>query len=279
MAHEVRALDGKSIEQLRAIIDREPVRYCYVSSRLAIAHQSFFRNNFADFLGYFDDGHLKSALLLGANVVPINTSSVARQEFATVLARQGRRCSSIVGTQAEALDLWSLLENSWGASRSIRQTQPVMSMSSHSSVQADDEVRYATLSDLDSLFPACVEMFTHEVGVSPISQGGGAAYRNRISELITSKRSFVRTQQGEVIFKAEIGALGNGVAQVQGVWVHPDFRGQGLAAPAMSAVVTRVLNDLAPTVSLYVNEFNKPALATYERVGFEVVDTFATVLF
>jgi predicted GNAT family acetyltransferase len=122
-------------------------------------------------------------------------------------------------------------------------------------------------------------MFTQEVGVSPIAQGGGAAYRNRISELITSKRSFVRTQHGEVIFKAEIGALGNGVAQVQGVWVHPDFRGQGLAAPAMAAVVSRVLNDLAPTVSLYVNEFNKPALATYERVGFEVVDTFATVLF
>ena len=279
MAHEVRALDGKTIEQLRAIIDREPVRYCYVASRLAVAHQSFFRNNFADFIGYFDDGHLKSALLLGANVVPINTSSVARQEFAAVLARQGRRCSSIVGTQAEALDLWSMLEKSWGAARSIRESQPVMAMSHYSTVLADDEVRYATLSDLDALFPACVEMFTQEVGVSPVSQGAGSAYRNRISELITSKRSFVRTNEGEIVFKAEIGALGNGVAQIQGVWVHPSYRGQGLAAPAMSAVVSRVLNDLAPTASLYVNEFNKPALATYERVGFEVVDTFATVLF
>ena len=279
MAHEVRALDARSIDQLRAIINREPVRYCYVASRLANAQHSFFRNNFADFLGYFDDGHLKSALLLGANVVPINTSSVARQEFATVLARQGRRCSSIVGAQAETLDLWSMLQSSWGAARSIREAQPVMAMRSHSSLQADDEVRYATLSDLDALFPACVEMFTKEVGVSPIAQGGGSAYRNRISELITSKRSFVRTDQGEVIFKAEIGALGNGVAQIQGVWVNPQYRGQGIAAPAMSAVVSRVLNDLAPTASLYVNEFNKPALATYERVGFEVVDTFATVLF
>lgn len=279
MAHEVRALDGRSIEQLRQIIERDPVRYCYVASRLSSAHHSFFRNPYNDFLGYFDDGHLKSALLMGANVVPINTSSVARQEFAEVLRRQGRRCSSIVGPQAETLELWELVQPAWGSARDIRQAQPLMAMGERSNVAIDDEVRYASLSDLDALFPACVDMFTQEVGVSPVAHGGGPAYRNRISELITSRRSFVRTSNGEVIFKAEVGALGNGVAQIQGVWVHPQYRGQGIAAPAMAAVVARTLDDLAPTVSLYVNEFNTAAIATYRRVGFQVVDTFSTVLF
>jgi predicted GNAT family acetyltransferase len=279
MAHEVRALDGRSIDQLRQIVERDPVRYCYVAARLATSHSGFFRNGYSDFLGYFDDGHLKSALLLGANVVPINTSSVARQEFAEILRRQGRRCSSIVGTQAEALDLWSLVSPSWGAARDIRDAQPVLAMSTRPLLEVDDEVRYATLSDLDSLFPACVDMFTQEVGVSPVANGGGPAYRNRISELITSRRAFVRTNNGEIVFKAEIGAIGNGVAQVQGVWVNPAFRGQGLAAPAMAAVVARTMDDIAATVSLYVNEFNAPAISTYKRVGFEAVDTFATVLF
>jgi predicted GNAT family acetyltransferase len=32
-------------------------------------------------------------------------------------------------------------------------------------------------------------------------------------------------------------------------------------------------------VSLYVNDFNAPALATYRRVGFRQVGTFASVLF
>jgi predicted GNAT family acetyltransferase len=36
---------------------------------------------------------------------------------------------------------------------------------------------------------------------------------------------------------------------------------------------------VAPTVSLYVNDFNTAALATYRRVGFRQVGTFASVLF
>ena len=48
-----------------------------------------------------------------------------------------------------------------------------------------------------------------------------------------------------------------------------DLRGRGLAAPAMAAVVRMVLADIAPTVSLYVNDFNTAALALYRRVAQE----------
>ncbi|WP_284303884.1 GNAT family N-acetyltransferase [Mobilicoccus caccae] len=34
-----------------------------------------------------------------------------------------------------------------------------------------------------------------------------------------------------------------------------------------------------PLVTLYVNGYNAPALATYDRVGFDEVGRFATVLF
>jgi predicted GNAT family acetyltransferase len=35
----------------------------------------------------------------------------------------------------------------------------------------------------------------------------------------------------------------------------------------------------APTVSLYVNEFNHPARRVYEQIGFRRVGTFASILF
>jgi predicted GNAT family acetyltransferase len=47
----------------------------------------------------------------------------------------------------------------------------------------------------------------------------------------------------------------------------------------MAAVVRDALERVAPTVSLYVNDFNLPARRVYERCGFRAVGTLATVLF
>ena len=278
MAHEVRAIDAQSISQLQSLIAQDPIRHCLLAARVESGSGGY-RNSFSDLLGYFDDGKLKSALLCGANVVPVNTSLIARQEFASVLSRSGRRSSSIVGPASEVLDLWSRLSLSWGSAREVRENQPVLAMREPSRVLSDDEVRYSTLADLDELVPACVAMFTEEVGVSPNSGGGASAYRNRVAELVSARKSFVRYLGDELVFKAEVGTVGSEVAQVQGVWVKPEYRGKGISVPAMAAVVKYVLADIAPVVSLYVNNFNTPALATYRNVGFEQVDTFATVLF
>jgi len=279
MAHEIRALDAQSIELVKNLIEQDPVRHCFLAARLEQTKQSRFRPSYPDLLGYFDDGKLKSILMTGANIVPVNTSLIARQEFATVLNRSGRRSSSIVGPAEEVLDLWSKVSGSWGPAREVRGNQPVLTIRSNSLLPFDHDVRYSNLSDLDELLPACIAMFTEEVGISPTINGGGNAYRNRISELVSSRRSFVKYLGSELVFKAEVGTVGAGVAQIQGVWVKPEYRGRGIAAPAMAAVVKLALADLAPVVSLYVNDYNEVALKTYRAVGFEQVDTFATVLF
>ncbi len=83
----------------------------------------------------------------------------------------------------------------------------------------------------------------------------------------------------EVVFKAELAVVTRRTAQVQGVWVAPEWRGRGIATAAMAAVVRDALERVAPTVSLYVNDFNLPARRVYERCGFRPVGTLATVLF
>jgi predicted GNAT family acetyltransferase len=60
--------------------------------------------------------------------------------------------------------------------------------------------------------------------------------------------------------------------------MNPAYRGKGLAAPYMAAVV-ELSRKFAPVASLYVNDYNHRAVAAYERVGFKQVGTFATVLF
>ena len=133
------------------------------------------------------------------------------------------------------------------------------------------------LHELPVILPACVDMFVEEVGYSPYT-GGDRGYRDRVSALVEAGRCLVLTDDGgRVVFKADLGSVARGVAQVQGVWVDPAHRGRGLAAPCMAAAV-RLARRRTPVVSLYVNDYNVRALATYRRVGFERVGTFATVL-
>jgi predicted GNAT family acetyltransferase len=63
------------------------------------------------------------------------------------------------------------------------------------------------------------------------------------------------------------------------VWVPPHLRGRGIAAHGMAAVVAMALESIAPAVTLYVNDFNAPARAAYQRVGFTETGTFMSVLF
>ncbi|HVW44726.1 MAG TPA: GNAT family N-acetyltransferase, partial [Amycolatopsis sp.] len=101
----------------------------------------------------------------------------------------------------------------------------------------------------------------------------------RVAELISSGRAFARFEGGEVVFKAEIGALSRSVGQIQGVWVNPERRSQGLGGAGTAAVVSHLVNGMGRTASLYVNSFNAPALAAYRRIGFRQVGRYATVLF
>jgi len=142
-------------------------------------------------------------------------------------------------------------------------------------VTPDPGVRRMGLEHWDSYYEAAVKMYTEEVGVSPV-QGNPAGYRFYVRQLISSGRAFGLIQNGRVVFKADVGSVAGSVCQVQGVWLDPALRGRGLAAPAMAKVV-QLARTIAPTVSLYVNDYNKPARATYARVGFTDVGEFATI--
>jgi predicted GNAT family acetyltransferase len=154
-----------------------------------------------------------------------------------------------------------------------------MAMSTDPACHGDSGVRPVREDELDILLPACIDMFTEEVGVSPVASGDGSLYRARVRELVLAGRALARIEKGRVLFKAEIGSISSQASQVQGVWVRPELRGQGLAAPGMATVVRYARERFAPTVSLYVNAYNEPARRAYERVGFGRHGTFATVLF
>jgi predicted GNAT family acetyltransferase len=274
----LRLLDDRDRDEVLALCDRDPVVNVFVSSRVAEAGLDPVRLG-GQIWGYQPGGRLESLCYVGANLVPVAATSEAVSAFAARAAMMGRRCSSIVGPAAAVLDLWERLRPYWGAPREVRPAQPVMAISGPPLVAPDPLVRRVRPDELGVLLPASVAMFTEEVGVSPVGADGGGAYRARVRDLIMAGRAFARIEDGQVVFKAEIGAATRHACQVQGVWVHPELRGRGLASAGMAAVVTEATRSIAPVVSLYVNDYNLPARAAYRRVGFTETATFASVLF
>jgi predicted GNAT family acetyltransferase len=276
----VRVLGRHDVDEALALCARDLVANLFAASRL---HSARHRSPGGEFWGWYDGGELRSLCWSGANLVPVEATRDALDVFAERARRQGRQCSSIVGPAAPVLLLWDLLQGSWGPARDVRESQPLMVIDGPPRVPADPLVRSTTVDDLDVLTPACVAMFTEEVGYSPVVADGGALYHAQVAGLVSSGRSLARIGRGpqgrEVVFKAELGSVIPQGAQVQGVWVNPRYRGRGLAAPGMAAVVQFVRARIAPSVSLYVNAYNVRAIRTYERVGFRRVGTFATVLF
>jgi predicted GNAT family acetyltransferase len=276
----VRVLGRHDVDEALALCAHDLVANLFVASRLQASRH---RGSGGEFWGWYEGGELRSLCWSGANLVPVEATTQALEVFADRARRQGRQCSSIVGPADAVLSLWDLLRTAWGPARDVRGSQPLMVIDQPPRVPADPRVRATTIQDLDVVTPACVAMFTEEVGYSPVTADGGALYHAQVAGLVTAGRSLARIEQGpqgrDVVFKAEIGAVIPQGAQVQGVWVNPRYRGQGLAAPGMAAVVQYVRARLAPSVSLYVNSYNVRAIRTYERVGFRRVGTFATVLF
>lgn len=278
MTGVVRGIGSSDLGQVQALLALDPVVNCFVASRVNIAGTDPWRLG-GDLWGYFTDDRLHSLVYVGANLIPIATTATSRAAFADRLRPLPRRCSSFVGPAEEVQDLWRLLEPAWGPAREVRTKQPFLALSSPPLVAADERVRLVVLAELDLLVPACVEMFTDEVGVSPVTGGVAGGYRARIAEMIRAGHALARIDDGEVIFKAEIGSATEAACQVQGVWVAPAHRGRGLAAPGMAAVVNIAQASISASVSLYVNDFNYPARKAYDRVGFTQSETFTTVLF
>jgi uncharacterized protein len=274
----LRLLTDRDLDEVLDICDRDAVTNVFVSARVRAGGLDPRRLG-AQVWGYSEAGRMTSLCYSGANMVPVAATAPAVCAFAERARLQGRLCSSIVGPADAVGDLWALLAPYWGRPREIRARQPVMTISADPLVPPDPQVRAVRPDELDTLLPAAVAMFAEEVGVSPIGPDGGASYRARVAELIRTGRSFARIEDGQVIFKAEIGAVTPLACQVQGVWVPPDLRCRGYATRGMAAVVVEALRSVAPVVSLYVNDFNAPARAAYQRVGFAESGTFSSVLF
>ncbi len=216
---------------------------------------------------------------LSTNVVLAGNEQVTPALREEAMVRLGERILArmtpvrAIISDARLVDpLWKRIGAHLSPPTVIRLNQPVYAIPPGPTALPDlVTTRYATERDLMALVPACAAMHLEEVGINPLERDA-VGYRQRVRELIDRRRSIVMTERSRILFKCEYSAVTDRAVQIMGVWTAPSERRRGLARRGMAEVCGHILRS-GRAATLFVNDFNAPAIHLYESLGFRRIGT------
>lgn len=275
MVDGLRPLGHDDLYEVEALLAERPVENLFLAAKLA--QYGMDRRRVGRLLGFEREGRLSAVCLDGGTVFPAGIDPEAIPEFVRNIGPV-RQASSILGPRMTAMGMYVGLSErwpgAWGRVSNVRRNQPLMVLERPPTVDGDARLRLLTTREFDSYLNASVAMYTEEIGSSPFKYGGG--YERFVRDRLRQTDAYGIVEAGQVVFKADLGPRVGGHAQLQGVWMHPAYRGQGRSLPALAEMLRQAMVRF-PMISLYVNDFNAPAIRLYQRLGFQTVGSLATV--
>ena len=269
----VRSLTEKDRRGALDLLNREPLLNIYLISR--ILDEGMTAN--VQPVEVAADRQPICLASLTTNVVLAAAPGTTAQDRATALALLAERIitrvipvRAIISEAALVEELWRHLEQSFEPPTVSRLRQPVYALNAGpTGLPTLRNMRYSAPKDLEALVPACAAMHTEEVGIDPLTRDP-VGYRQRVRELIAKQRSLIWKEHGRIIFKCEYSAVTHDAVQLMGVWTHPSFRHRGYARIGMSEICGHILRQ-GKSITLFVNDFNQPAITLYESLGFRKI--------
>jgi ribosomal protein S18 acetylase RimI-like enzyme len=219
-------------------------------------------------------GRLEGVALIG-HATLLETRTIRAAE---AFAREAKGCPAahmILGERERVAEFWG---NYATAGREMRLACRELFFELKSPVTVPDEIgelRPATLEDLELVVPVQAEMARAESGVDPL-ETDAEGFRRRCARRIAQGRTWVRVEEGRLIFKAEVQSESAEVIYLEGVYVAPEARGHGLGLSCLSRLCRQLLARV-PSVCLLVNEDNREAHALYRRAGFRQRAVYDTI--
>ncbi len=136
-------------------------------------------------------------------------------------------------------------------------------------------LRQATAAELDLIIPVHAELARAESGRDPLA-ADPQGFRARCARRIAQGHTWTVVSEGRLLFKAELQAVTPEVIYLEGIYVNPATRGQGLGASCLSQLC-RTLLLKTDTVSLLVNHENHAAQSLYRKIGFRPEGVYETI--
>ncbi|HEX8845521.1 MAG TPA: GNAT family N-acetyltransferase [Pyrinomonadaceae bacterium] len=231
--------------------------------------------NRGSFYGYRNaEGRLEGVALIGHATLFEARSDEALAEFASI-AQKSSRTHMLLGEMERVELFWDCYAEGGQSPRLICR-ELLFDLRFPIEVKAPiRDLRKATLDDLELVMPAQAEMAFAESGVNPMEKDLNG-FRLRCARRIEQGRVWVLVRDGRLIFKADVIAETSEVAYLEGIYVAPNERGQGIGLCCLSQL-SRNLLARAKAVSLLVNEQNREAIGLYLKAGFKLRAHYDTI--
>jgi predicted GNAT family acetyltransferase len=219
-------------------------------------------------------GQLEGVALIGhATLVETITDRAVE-----ALAEMAQTCTTANVIMGEKERINNFLEYYAGGGQNTRHACRELLFELKWPVEALPEVpnlRLATAADLELVVPVHAKMAFDESGTNPLERDP-EGFRQRCARRIEQGRTWVWTEAGEIIFKADIASDTSSVIYLEGVWTNADHRSQGYGLRSMSQLA-RTLLSRTQSVCVLVNENNAKAHLFYQRAGYKLRAIYDTI--
>ena len=213
------------------------------------------------------EGRLEGVALIGhATLIEARTRR-AMQEFA-VLAQAYERTHLILGEKDSIETFWNYYADE-GQEMRLACREYLFECRRAMQVRYPlEDLRHATIDDLDRIAPIQAAMAEEESGTNPL-QADPEGFRARCARRIEMGRVWVMEEKGELIFKADILADTPDVVYLEGVWVSPSARHRGIGRKCVRQLCEDLLSR-TKSVCVLVNEENLSAHTFYRMCNFKM---------
>lgn len=221
-----------------------------------------------------EGGRLEGVALIGHHILFETNSEAAIQAFAR-LAQCQPSAYMLLGEREKVEIFWHFYASGGRAIR-LYGRELLLRLDSHRQTQGEAPgLRLATPDDLDLIVPAHAQTVLDESGIDPLSTEP-ESFRRRCARRIEQGTTWVWTENGRLMFKAEVVTDTSAVVYLEGVWTNPEDRGKGYGTRCLSHLGATLLEH-AECVCLLVNEKFQAAQAFYRKLGYEFVSHYDTI--
>jgi ribosomal protein S18 acetylase RimI-like enzyme len=234
--------------------------------------------NRGNFYGYRDrTGTLKGVALIGHVTLFETDSERAMRSFAW-LAQTCPTANVLMGEESKVTRLLSHY-HSYGRTTPRLMCRELLFERRHK--RADEgqllDLRLAKADELDIVANAHADMMIEQTGVDP-HKTDASGFRERCARRIKQRRVWVWTTGDQLIFKADVISDLTEVVYLEGVFVNPVKRGNGIGTRCVQQL-TNMLLRRAKSVCLLVKEHDTVAKSCYQKAGYSFRDYYKTLYF